>query len=355
MLARRQLRRLHRARPRDAGGQSLLSRREPGGPDDCRRRPMAPLVECVPNFSEGRRIDVITAIADAIRESGGQVLDVQADAAHNRMVVTFVAEPDLAVEAAIAGAAVATERIDLRRHLGEHPRMGATDVVPFVPFADLPMSVCVDLARRFGSRLWTELRVPVYYYGEAATRPDRRELERVRRGGFEDLLARLGDPDRAPDEGAPTVQPSAGATAEGARIAFIASKVSLKTTALPVPELDQLADRLLELSQDDIDAYRAVIDARKSGAPAASLERAYERAAEVPLAAASAATRGLALAAETSRNAWDMTASDLSAGSELLQTGRDGALANVAINLPELRGEPAVRIERAYRELMAKA
>src|SRR5205823_2666179 len=81
------------------------------------------------------------------------------------------------------GAAVATERIGLRRHLGEHPRMGATDVVPFVPFADLPMSVCVDLARRFGSRLWTELRVPVYYYGEAATRPDRRELERVRRGG----------------------------------------------------------------------------------------------------------------------------------------------------------------------------
>ena len=98
-----------------------------------------------------------------------------------------------------------------------------------------------------------------------------------------------------------------------------------------------------------------MIDARKSGAPAASVERAYERAAEVPLAAASAATRGLALAAETSRNAWDMTASDLSAGSELLQTGRDGALANVAINLPELRGEPAVRIERAYRELMAKA
>ncbi|TMF41976.1 MAG: glutamate formiminotransferase, partial [Chloroflexi bacterium] len=102
------------------------------------------------------------------------------------------------------------------------------------PFADLPMSVCVDLARRFGSRLWTELRVPVYYYGEAATRPDRRELERVRRGGFEDLLAHLGDPDRAPDEGPPTVHPSAGATAVGARIPLIAYNVNLKTTDLQV-------------------------------------------------------------------------------------------------------------------------
>ena len=121
-----------------------------------------------------------------------------------------------------------------------------------------------------------------------------------------------------------------------------------------MPELDQLAERLLELSQDDIEAYRAVIDTRKSGAPAAALERAYERAAEVPLATASAAARGLALAAETSKNAWDMTASDLAAGSKLLQTGLDGALANVVINLPELGAESATRIEHAYRELLAK-
>lgn len=177
---------------------------------------------------------MITGIADAIRAAGARVIDVQADAAHNRMVVTFVAEPDLAVEAAMAGAVAATERIDLRQHLGEHPRMGATDVVPFVPFADLTMSVCVDLARRFGSRLWKELRVPVYYYGEAATRPDRRELERVRRGGFEDLHAHIGDPDRAPDEGPPAVHPSAGATAVGARIPLIAYNVNLKTTDLQV-------------------------------------------------------------------------------------------------------------------------
>ena len=177
---------------------------------------------------------MITAIADAIRGTGARVIDVQADAAHNRMVVTFVAAPDLAVDAAFAGAAVATKRIDLRQHRGEHPRMGATDVVPFVPFADLPMSVCVELARLFGTRLWKELRVPVYYYSEAATRPDRRELERVRRGGFEGLVAHIGDRDRAPDEGPAQVHQTAGATAVGARIPLIAYNVNLKTTDLQV-------------------------------------------------------------------------------------------------------------------------
>ena len=118
-----------------------------------------------------------------------------------------------------------------------------------------------------------------------------------------------------------------------------------------VPELDQLAARLLELSQDDIDAYRAVIEARKSGAQGEALARAYERAAEVPLATATAAARGLALLPEVSKRAWEMTASDLAAGSELLQTGFHGALGNVAINLPELTGVVAARIERAYREL----
>jgi glutamate formiminotransferase len=162
------------------------------------------------------------------------VIDVQADAAHHRMVVTFVSEPDVAVDAAMAGAAVATERIDLREHRGEHPRMGAIDVVPFVPFADLPMSVCVGLAHVFGTRLWRELHIPVYYYGEAASREDRRELEKVRRGGFEDLRDHIADPDRVPDEGTTMVHPSAGATAVGARIPLIAYNVNLKTTDLQV-------------------------------------------------------------------------------------------------------------------------
>ena len=119
-----------------------------------------------------------------------------------------------------------------------------------------------------------------------------------------------------------------------------------------VPELDQLASRLLDLSQDDIDAYRAVIEARKSHADEGAVDRAYERAAEIPLATAAAAARALTLASNVSRNAWEMVASDLSTGNRLLQAGLDGALANVAVNLPELKGEAADRIERQYRELM---
>jgi len=120
------------------------------------------------------------------------------------------------------------------------------------------------------------------------------------------------------------------------------------------PELDQLADRLVELSQQDIEAYRAVIDARKSGAPDAVLERAYEQAAEVPLTVATTAARALALAADASKRAWEMTASDLAVGSELLLAGFHGALGNVVINLPELHGEAATRIERAYQQLRAE-
>ncbi|GAC1480334.1 MAG: glutamate formimidoyltransferase [Candidatus Dormibacteria bacterium] len=195
---------------------------------------MGQLVECVPNFSEGRRQEVIDAISNAIRGAGARIIDVQADPAHNRMVVTFVSEPDRAVEAAMAGARVATERIDLRQHQGEHPRMGATDVVPFVPFADLPMTSCVQLAHSFGKRLQSELAIPVYYYGEAATSAERRELEKVRRGGFEELVSTIQDPDRRPDEGPAATHPSAGATAVGARIPLIAYNVNLRTTDLAV-------------------------------------------------------------------------------------------------------------------------
>jgi formiminotetrahydrofolate cyclodeaminase len=150
------------------------------------------------------------------------------------------------------------------------------------------------------------------------------------------------------------------AAAMGAALLSMVAKLSAKKAKVNedrevleglVPELDQLAARLLALSQDDVDAYRAVIDARKSGAQGDALARAYERAAEVPLQAATAAARGLALVPEVSKRAWEMTASDLAVGSELLATGFAGALGNVAINLPELQGEAAARIERAYLEL----
>jgi glutamate formiminotransferase / 5-formyltetrahydrofolate cyclo-ligase len=192
------------------------------------------LVECVPNFSDGQRQEVIDAIANAIRGHGGRVIDVQADPAHNRSVVTFVAEPQVAEDAILAAGRVAVDRIDLTRHEGEHPRMGAMDVVPFVPFADTPMSVCVDLAHRTGARLASELALPIYYYGEAARTPDRRELERVRRKGFEELREHIADADRIPDEGPRTIHPTAGATAVGARIPLIAYNVNLKTSDVGV-------------------------------------------------------------------------------------------------------------------------
>ncbi len=195
---------------------------------------MSELVECVPNFSEGRRPEVIDAIVSAMRAAEARIVDVQSDGSHNRCVVTLVAAPEAVVEATLAGARVATERIDLRHHRGEHPRMGATDVVPFIPFADLPMAVCVTLAHRFGARLFRELGVPVYYYGEAARIPERRELERVRRGGFEELADHITDPDRVPDEGPPVLHPTAGATAVAARIPLIAYNVNLRTADLSV-------------------------------------------------------------------------------------------------------------------------
>jgi len=195
---------------------------------------MPPLVESVPNFSDGRRPEVMDAIVGAIRGPGGRVIDVQVDPAHNRSVVTFVAEIQVAEDAIVAAGRVAVDRIDLTAHEGEHPRMGAMDVVPFVPFADTPMSTCIELAHRTGARLARDLRLPIYYYGEAARTPERRELERVRRKGFEELREHIGDADRIPDEGPRTIHPTAGATAVGARIPLIAYNVNLKTRDLGI-------------------------------------------------------------------------------------------------------------------------
>lgn len=198
-----------------------------------------PLVECVPNFSEGRRPDVVAAIRDAIAAvRGAHVLDVHVDAWHNRSVVTFVAPPETAVAAALAGIARAVASIDLTCHAGVHPRLGAADVVPFVPLADhgTTMDDCVALARALGARVGGELGVPVYLYERAASRPDRVNLADVRRGGFEALRAAAGgDPARHPDFGPPAPHPTAGAVAIGARGFLVAYNVYLGPAAnLPV-------------------------------------------------------------------------------------------------------------------------
>jgi glutamate formiminotransferase/formiminotetrahydrofolate cyclodeaminase len=194
------------------------------------------LVECVPNFSEGRRQDVIRAISDMIRGTQGvTLLDVESNADHNRSVISFVGEPGPVKEAALAAASKAIDLIDLNKHKGEHPRMGAVDVVPFIPLSGATMEDCVSLARDFGRELGARFHIPVFLYEEAATIPERRNLADVRAGEFEGLREKIGkDPSKKPDYGPEMIHPTAGATAVGAREILIAYNVDLGTTDLGI-------------------------------------------------------------------------------------------------------------------------
>ncbi len=193
------------------------------------------LVECVPNFSEGRRKDVIEAIVAEARSKNVKVLDIESDADHNRSVLTFAGSPEAVKEAALAVSAKAIELIDLNKHKGQHPRMGAVDVVPFIPISDVTMSECVELAKKFAEEYASRFKVPVYLYEEAATRPDRRNLADVRKGEFEGLREEIGkNPDRKPDFGPNAIHPTAGATAIGARQVLIAYNINLATNNLKV-------------------------------------------------------------------------------------------------------------------------
>jgi len=191
----------------------------------------AMLVECVPNFSEGRKVETIERIAQSIESvPGAVVLGRHMDVDHNRSVITFVAEPQLIIEAALRAVATAAELIDLRRHAGVHPRIGATDVLPFVPVSGVTMDECVAIAHEAGKRIWRELSIPVYFYERAALRPDRVRLEHVRGKGFESLLDEITtDPERSPDVGESRLHESAGAIAVGARPFLIAFNVNLRT------------------------------------------------------------------------------------------------------------------------------
>jgi glutamate formiminotransferase/formiminotetrahydrofolate cyclodeaminase len=195
------------------------------------------LVECVPNFSEGRRPDVVDAIRAAIAGvESVHILDVSSDPSHNRSVITFVAPVEHAAQAAFAGIAAARERIDLTVHQGEHPRLGATDVVPFIPLEGATMDDCIALARRLGQRVGQELEIPVYLYERAATRPDRENLADIRRGEFEGLRDEIGtNPARDPDFGPKRIHPTAGAVVIGARPFLVAYNVYLGPASnLPV-------------------------------------------------------------------------------------------------------------------------
>lgn len=197
---------------------------------------MTRIVECVPNFSEGRRKDVVDTIADMARAVDGvRVLDVEMDATHNRAVITFVGEPEKVKVAAFACASKAVELIDLNQHEGEHPRVGAVDVIPFVPISEVTMSDCVELARSLGEEISTQLNVPVYLYEAAATRPERRNLAKVRKGQFEGLREEIRtNPERAPDFGPSELHPTAGAVVIGAREPLIAYNINLGTGDLSI-------------------------------------------------------------------------------------------------------------------------
>ena len=196
---------------------------------------MTALVECIPNFSEARRPEVVDKIIASITsEDGVRLLDRSSDLDHNRTVLTFAGPPAAVEEAAFLAIETASELIDLNRHTGQHPRIGATDVVPFVPISGTTMEECVAMAKRLGERVGRELQIPVYLYESAATRPERMNLENIRKGQYEGLKSEIEtDPDRSPDYG-PTKLGTAGATVIGARNPLIAFNVYLTTTEVDI-------------------------------------------------------------------------------------------------------------------------
>jgi glutamate formiminotransferase len=193
------------------------------------------LVECVPNISEGRRPAVIDAVVAALRAADGvRLLHVQSDESHNRTVITFAGDPDACARGAVALVRRAVELIDLRRHTGEHPRLGAVDVIPFVPISGVTMAECVALAHRVGAQIWETARVPVYFYAEAAAAPGRVRLPDIRKGEFEGLVQKMAQPEWAPDVGDPRPHESAGAVVVGARRPLVAYNINLTTTDVRV-------------------------------------------------------------------------------------------------------------------------
>ena len=195
------------------------------------------LIECVPNFSEGRREDVIEAIVAPFRaRKGCYLFDYRADRDHNRLVVSLVGEPGPIQDALTAAAQVALERIDMETHQGGHPRIWAVDVIPFIPVRNIAMAECVAIARDFGARYHEETGIPVYYYEEAALNPQRRRLEVIRKGQYETLKQEAALPERRPDVGPHALHPTAGATVIGARKFLIAFNINLKSSDLSIAQ-----------------------------------------------------------------------------------------------------------------------
>jgi glutamate formiminotransferase len=213
---------------------------------------MKQVLLCEPNISEGRELEVVEQVLEQIRQVHGiRFLDISSDADHHRSVFTYLGEPEPVLEATMAMAAKALELIDMAKHQGSHPRMGAVDVVPFIPVRGLETEEAVEIARRFG-KFVGELGVPVYYYEDAATRPERGTLPKIRKGQYEALEEKLKDPAWTPDEGPATFNPQAGAMATGVRFPLVAFNVNLRTTDLSI------ADRIARSVRHINGGYRYV-------------------------------------------------------------------------------------------------
>jgi glutamate formiminotransferase len=197
----------------------------------------ARLVECVPNISEGRRTDVIDTVVAAVREvQGVRLLNVQSDESHNRSVITFAGELQAVARAAVALTRQAVSLIDLTQHTGQHPRLGAVDVIPFVPVGATTMEDCVALARDVGQQIWATVRLPVYFYAEAATAPHRVRLPDIRKGEFEGLAEKMRQREWVPDVGDPHPHPTAGAVVIGARKPLVAYNINLRTADVRIAQ-----------------------------------------------------------------------------------------------------------------------
>lgn len=195
---------------------------------------MNEIIECVPNISEGKRKEVVKKIIENLEGTGVKILDYSSDSDHNRSVVTFVGNRETIIKGAMQIARDAVNLIDLRKHRGTHPRMGAIDVIPFIPIKNIRMKDCIEISRIVGKQIAEELKVPVYMYAESATKPERKKLPNIRKGEFEGFFEKIKEPDWQPDFGAPIVHPTAGVTAVGAREFLIAYNINLNTTNIDI-------------------------------------------------------------------------------------------------------------------------
>ncbi len=208
---------------------------------------MSAIIECIPNFSEGRREEIIETIADTIRViKGVKLLDYSSDKSHNRSVFTFIGDPESVKKAAFASCKMASKLINMTKHSGGHPRMGATDVIPLVPIKDITVEECVKLSQELGKQIADELSIPVFLYEDSATKPERKNLATIRKGQFEGMAKKLQDPNWAPDFGTQKIHSTAGVVAVGTRMPLIAFNINLDISDITVA--DKIARTIRESS-----------------------------------------------------------------------------------------------------------